>query len=534
MRIVCEKCQARYTIPDEKARGRALRVRCKKCQNVMVVRPQAVPAPEPAEDPSSGEATLVASAADVRRLQDALKQSSALEASPPPPPPIPPPVDEVEWHVIVGGQQQGPLPKAALIAKIEARAVNGRTYVWSELLPDWKRIDDVPELSGYLPDATDVVSVPKPAPAAKSAPTPPPEAEAEPAREPTPEQSRPEPTPAKKPAREEPKAEPAKEAAASEEPEPPAGEVAPSGEAPAPEAPAAAADEAAIPVASPEGGAIADPFTQVPDAPDLVQHASMGEATRFVIAQSGIKKQKSPLRIASFAAAALFLVGSLVFLLSRLGVNLPVIGRHAGPTKYFTENGSDDAALRAKLLGLHGVKSVHPGGPAVPGSRSTSHGPRESGPLAHKEAQHVEKIGDSERAALAKLYAHTGPADLHLPASSGSEATPAIDRPDAPLNPQQVAETIGHYQNSYANCINVELKRNPAFRGGKIKIVTTIMSSGLVRQAEIQSEDAALARRLSNSAIGTCLIDATRRMVFPTFAGDPFDVEIPLVLGASM
>jgi hypothetical protein len=92
---------------------------------------------------------------------------------------------------------------------------------------------------------------------------------------------------------------------------------------------------------------------------------------------------------------------------------------------------------------------------------------------------------------------------------------------------------VAHYQNGYNACVDRELKRNPNFHGGKIRIVTTIASSGLVRGAQIQSDDQRLARSVSGSQLGACLTEHTRRMVFPNFAGDPFDAEIPLVLGAS-
>ncbi len=284
----------------------------------------------------------------------------------------------------------------------------------------------------------------------------------------------------------------------------------------------------ALPVASPAGGAPADPFKQVPDAPDFIE-PTVGEMTRFVIAQSGLDEPRSPFRLVAFVGAGLLLLASLAFLFSRMGVNIPIVGGKRGPEKYFKVTGSSNAGLRNQLLGIREDRRAKAAGGAP-----LAHAARpEMGPLAHKEEQHVEKLADNQRAALAKLYGSAGPGELHLPASS-AVSPPAIDRPDAPLTPQQVAETVSHYQSGYGRCIDIELKRNPNFQGGKIRIVTTIMGSGLVQQAEIQSDDPALARRLSGSSLGSCLVDQTRRMVFPSFAGDPFDAELPLVLGASM
>ena len=38
MKIVCEACQAKYSIADEKVRGKVFKIRCKKCSHVIVVR----------------------------------------------------------------------------------------------------------------------------------------------------------------------------------------------------------------------------------------------------------------------------------------------------------------------------------------------------------------------------------------------------------------------------------------------------------------------------------------------------------------
>ena len=38
MKIVCEACQAKYSIADDKVRGKVFKIRCKKCSHVIVVR----------------------------------------------------------------------------------------------------------------------------------------------------------------------------------------------------------------------------------------------------------------------------------------------------------------------------------------------------------------------------------------------------------------------------------------------------------------------------------------------------------------
>ncbi len=42
MKFICDKCSAKYSIADEKIRKKVLKIRCKKCSHVIIVRdPQA-------------------------------------------------------------------------------------------------------------------------------------------------------------------------------------------------------------------------------------------------------------------------------------------------------------------------------------------------------------------------------------------------------------------------------------------------------------------------------------------------------------
>jgi predicted Zn finger-like uncharacterized protein len=514
MRFVCDQCQTRYTIPDDKARGRALKVRCKKCGNVIVIKPLAAEPQAPA--PETADATMVASPQDIARLRQELRQSMGPKTAAAPPPPAPPPpsappaiaADGVEWFTIIKGQQEGPLTKAELVGRITSGGLAARNYVWSEELPDWKRLEDVPTLAVWLSEPTQHVIAPaprRPAPAPVLA-----KAKPEPAAEPIRPRSDPD------------------VRAMFDVPIDDAGEGIFKGDT----AEAGVLSEAEpLPTA-----AEIDPFANVPDSPDMVhpKQGSMGEMTRFVIAQSGIDEGRSPWRIAIFVGAGLIVVGGVLFGLTRVGVNLPGVHPHAKTdAKVFNDTtAAKDPSLRNELLGVRKEPPKTPGGtaPASHGPGPTPN-PKDLGPLAHKEVQHVDQLDEAKRQQLKNLYQSSK--DPSVKVATQAQA-PAIDRPDAPLTAQQVASTVAHFQSGYGRCVDMELKRNPGFHGGKIKIVTTIMSSGLVRQAEIRSEDTALARRLSGSPLGGCLVDNTRRMVFPNFSGDAFDAEIPLVLSSSL
>ena len=38
MKLLCDRCKTRYSIADERVRGKILKIRCKNCANVISVR----------------------------------------------------------------------------------------------------------------------------------------------------------------------------------------------------------------------------------------------------------------------------------------------------------------------------------------------------------------------------------------------------------------------------------------------------------------------------------------------------------------
>lgn len=101
MKIRCEGCDARYSIADEKVRGRAFKIRCKRCGAALVVRADAAPA-------SSAEGV---------------------------------------WHVLVGDTQRGPLTVDAVHALLAAGEIGADAYAWREGLEGWQPIAELDELA---------------------------------------------------------------------------------------------------------------------------------------------------------------------------------------------------------------------------------------------------------------------------------------------------------------------------------------------------------------------------------------------------
>src|SRR5580698_3582354 len=99
MKIVCDSCGTKYSIADEKVRG-------------------GESAPEEAAAPAEGG-----------------------------------------WHLVIDGEQVGPITDADVRTKIERGEVKSDTYTWKEGFADWVKLSAVPEFAGLVAGGEDV-SVP--------------------------------------------------------------------------------------------------------------------------------------------------------------------------------------------------------------------------------------------------------------------------------------------------------------------------------------------------------------------------------------
>ncbi len=115
MKIECDKCAAKYSIADEKVRGKTFKIRCKKCSNVIIVRDKG--------------AAVDAGADDVGADQGA-----------------------PGWHLAIHGETVGPLAEDDVRARYSSGEIDKDTAVWQEGFEDWIPLGDVPAFAD-LPDA---------------------------------------------------------------------------------------------------------------------------------------------------------------------------------------------------------------------------------------------------------------------------------------------------------------------------------------------------------------------------------------------
>jgi predicted Zn finger-like uncharacterized protein len=144
MKIVCDNCATKYSIADEKVRGKVFKIRCKKCSHIIVVRGGA---------DGNAEASRDAAPADAGFPGDDGQTIAARGGTPAAG--VPTNADAV-WHLVIDREQVGPLTPAEVRQKFTAGEIDVETYAWREGFGDWLRlgsIEDFRDLAGGAPAA---------------------------------------------------------------------------------------------------------------------------------------------------------------------------------------------------------------------------------------------------------------------------------------------------------------------------------------------------------------------------------------------
>ncbi len=128
MKFLCDRCKTRYSIADERVRGKILKIRCKNCSAVITVR-------EGMEEPADWAAPA---------------PTAATPPSPAPSAPVRPPPASLheEWYVSLDGNQEGPflLPEAQ--AWVTAKSPDDELHCWCEGFDDWLPVEKVSHFRG--------------------------------------------------------------------------------------------------------------------------------------------------------------------------------------------------------------------------------------------------------------------------------------------------------------------------------------------------------------------------------------------------
>jgi predicted Zn finger-like uncharacterized protein len=122
MKIVCDNCATKYSIADEKVRGKVFKIRCKKCSHVIVVK-----------GGEGGQSEIMPGDPSAYDGEDATAMATAA------------PSGEGVWHLVIDREQVGPMTPEEIRAKVAAGQADADTYAWREGFGDWVRLGSIDE-----------------------------------------------------------------------------------------------------------------------------------------------------------------------------------------------------------------------------------------------------------------------------------------------------------------------------------------------------------------------------------------------------
>ncbi len=192
MNVACSSCPAKYAVPDEKVRGRKVRITCKKCGAAIIVdgtelASSAAAVPASGAQPAAGapekkaeverprQKTMlgglqaapqaVAGAAATSKLAAAKAAApagafpaaakaavaSAVKAPAAAAKPLTPKaVVEKPWTVAVTDDDHRDMPTAKVVELYAARTIDAETFIWREGMEDWLTPFEIPEIASAL------------------------------------------------------------------------------------------------------------------------------------------------------------------------------------------------------------------------------------------------------------------------------------------------------------------------------------------------------------------------------------------------
>lgn len=150
MRFACEQCQTKYTIPDERVRGKILKIRCKNCNCQITISEGGVRTARPMEAaggdtiiPTKGSLAALGEGGDATMIGGMADFFTGPSA-------VAPPVED--WYISIDGATAGPMPLPELAQRVVAEdATPAReVFVWREGLGEWLPPAEVPEVKAAV------------------------------------------------------------------------------------------------------------------------------------------------------------------------------------------------------------------------------------------------------------------------------------------------------------------------------------------------------------------------------------------------
>ncbi len=128
MKINCQSCEAKYTIADDKVRGKTVKIRCKKCGAAIVVKGTDLP-PDQGNEEEEDDATRV--------YPHAGAQASAVTSA-------------MDWTLNMPDGEQRAVSVEEIAQLFASGAINAETYAWRDGMADWLPLNQIVELAPAL------------------------------------------------------------------------------------------------------------------------------------------------------------------------------------------------------------------------------------------------------------------------------------------------------------------------------------------------------------------------------------------------
>ncbi|HEX2877760.1 MAG TPA: zinc-ribbon domain-containing protein [Polyangiaceae bacterium] len=156
MNVSCTSCSAKYALPDEKVRGKKVKITCKHCGTGIIVdgtkldaagdAPGAAAAPAAAPAPAAPAAAPAPAPAAVAAAPKAAVAAPAAAAVAP----KAAPAAELNFDIAYPDDRQETLTVSQIVDKYAAGTLDDLAFLWREGMGDWKAPFDIPELASAL------------------------------------------------------------------------------------------------------------------------------------------------------------------------------------------------------------------------------------------------------------------------------------------------------------------------------------------------------------------------------------------------
>ncbi|MES1186289.1 MAG: zinc-ribbon domain-containing protein [Myxococcales bacterium] len=148
MNVSCTSCSAKYAIPDEKVRGKKVKITCKHCGTGIIVDGTKIDAADAGEGAPAAAPT--ASAAASPAAAKAAPTAAVAPAVASPQAPAPAAATELSFDIAYPDDRQETLSVSQIVDKYAAGTLDDLAFLWREGMSDWKAPFEIPELASAL------------------------------------------------------------------------------------------------------------------------------------------------------------------------------------------------------------------------------------------------------------------------------------------------------------------------------------------------------------------------------------------------